>query len=313
VNPDGSLDTNVILNGPTDNIALTDPYGNLIYPATSASVNAVNQTLLAIMNTTGIYGVQNPVTVNQGTSPWVITGSVTINNPGSGGGGGGGIVTQGTVPWIVSGSVGVIGPVTISNTTFAVTQSTSPWVTTGSVTINNTAFGAIQNGNWSMRLQDGVGTAITSTGGALDVNLKTPLGQAAMSASVPVVLASNQTALPVTMAPSAASTALSTFVTGSVPNTAMIVKTSSGRIHYLHVYNPNVTFGFLQFYDLASGSVHVGSTTPTMTFAVPPMSVLDTSFENPVPAANAITLASTSTFAGGAALVTPLALSLMYI
>lgn len=47
--------------------------------------------------------------------------------------------------------------------------------------------------------QDGTGNALTSTGGALDVNLKTNdvTGQATAENSLPVVLASDQTAIPV--------------------------------------------------------------------------------------------------------------------
>jgi hypothetical protein len=81
----------------------------------------------------------------------------------------------------------------IGNTTFAVTQSTSPWVTSfsapqhvildsgtltsitnvvhiddnsGSLTVDNNGTFAVQStqsGNWSVRLQDGSGTGITST------------------------------------------------------------------------------------------------------------------------------------------------------
>lgn len=53
-------------------------------------------------------------------------------------------------------------PVTIASdqTAIPVTQSTSPWVTS-----------AAQSGVWSLRLQDGSGNAISSTSGALNVNV----------------------------------------------------------------------------------------------------------------------------------------------
>lgn len=56
-------------------------------------------------------------------------------------------------------------------------------------------IGAVtQSGVWSFRTQDGTGTSIGSTGGALNVNVtnSSNVGQAAMAASVGVVLASDQ-------------------------------------------------------------------------------------------------------------------------
>jgi len=87
-------------------------------------------------------------------------------------------VTQSTSPWVVSGSVttggltdtqlraspvAVSGTVAFSNVSIGVTQGTSPWVVSGTVSAGVPA-----------------------------------LGQAAMAASLPVVIASDQSAIPVT-------------------------------------------------------------------------------------------------------------------
>ncbi len=111
--------------------------------------------------------VVGPITVNQGTSPWIVSGTTVVSGPVSVTQGtspwvtvfaspqhivvdsGSVSATQGTSPWIVSGAVTVSGTVTsnqgtspwvtsVSNfpLTQAVTQSTSPWVVSGTVTAN---------------------------------------------------------------------------------------------------------------------------------------------------------------------------------
>ena len=82
------------------------------------------------------------VTVFQGTSPWVISGTVSVSGTVA--------VTQSTSPWVVSGTVAATQSgtwtvqqgsppwsVTVSGTV-AVTQSTSPWVVSGTVSISGT-------------------------------------------------------------------------------------------------------------------------------------------------------------------------------
>jgi len=76
---DGSIDTNVVLMGPDDSVALTDSTGSIINPATLSSVNNVNSTLQSIRDTLGIKKIIDPVIVIQGTTPWVVTGSVSTN------------------------------------------------------------------------------------------------------------------------------------------------------------------------------------------------------------------------------------------
>lgn len=45
---DGSIDANIVISGSSDNIALTDATGSVINPATEASVQAVESTLINI-------------------------------------------------------------------------------------------------------------------------------------------------------------------------------------------------------------------------------------------------------------------------
>lgn len=72
--------------------------------------------------------------VTQGTSPWVVSGTVTVN--------------QGTSPWVIGdggGSITVDGTVTV-------TQGTSPWAVSGTVA-------ATQSGSWSVTILNGAGAA----------------------------------------------------------------------------------------------------------------------------------------------------------
>lgn len=122
--------------------------------------------------------ITNPVTVNQGTSPWITSGTSTIT----------GTVTanQGTSPWVVSGTVAATqsgtwttgrtwtlssstDSVNIGNfpATVAVTQSTSPWVVSGTVAATQSGTWTVQQGTppWSVS-QSGtwnIGTVTTLT------------------------------------------------------------------------------------------------------------------------------------------------------
>lgn len=92
------------------------------------------------------------VTVDQGTSPWVI------------GDGGGSITVDGTVAATQSGawSVSITGNVTVD-------QGTSPWVVSGTqIDIDDLNATDDAVSSW---LKDGSGNSITSTAGALNVNI----------------------------------------------------------------------------------------------------------------------------------------------
>lgn len=51
-------------------------------------------------------------------------------------------------------------------------QQQQPGSAGNSVTVSNATLAVTQSGTWNTRLQDGSGNAVTSTGAALDVNLK---------------------------------------------------------------------------------------------------------------------------------------------
>lgn len=162
--------------------------------------------------------------VTQGTSPWVISGTVAATQSGTWTTGrtwnlssgsdsvsavqsGSWVVDQGTSPWVtsISGSV-------------AVTQSTSPWVISGTVTANQGGTWNINNITGTITLPTGASTsALQTTGNAslssIDGKLPTTLGQKTSANSLAVVLASDQSSIPVAATQSGAWTV---SVSGSV-------------------------------------------------------------------------------------------------
>lgn len=103
------------------------------------------------------------------------------------------------------------------------------------------------------------------------------------------------------------------FRNTGVTNTAVAVKASAGCLYYYHVYNTNTSDVFLQIYDVASGSVTVGTTTPTYTLVVPAGGgILDSPFSAPMNFSTAITIAVTTTATGGTAPSTALLVNMGY-
>lgn len=121
-------------------------------------------------------------------------------------------VLQGTSPWVVS-----LGSTTITGTV-AVTQSTSPWVISAA----------------SLPLPTGASTSALQTTGntsLASIDTKTPaLGQALMAASSPVVIASNQSAIPVTGTFFQATQPISGTVTANQGTSPWVVSLASTTI-----------------------------------------------------------------------------------
>jgi hypothetical protein len=52
-------------------------------------------------------------------------------------------------------------------------------------------------------------------------------------------------------------------------NSAQAIKTADGWLYDLEVSNPNTIDAFFQLFDVATGDITVGSTTPRLSFLVP--------------------------------------------
>lgn len=100
-------------------------------------------------------------------------------------------------------------------------------------------------------------------------------------------------------------------------NTAQSVKTTSGRIHYLEVSNPNTSDAYIQFFDKATSGVTVGTTTPIQSFLVPAATgsnagATEKTFAFPWKFNTAITYACTTTAAGNTDPSTGLVVNILY-
>jgi len=88
-------------------------------------------------------------------------------------------------------------------------------------------------------------------------------------------------------------------------NTAQAVKTSAGQLYGFELTNTNAVDAYVQFFDLATGDVTVGTTTPKVSFLVPAAETSTTvagattkHFDDPVGFDVAITYACTTTATG---------------
>ena len=106
----------------------------------------------------------------------------------------------------------------------------------------------------------------------------------------------------VTLDPTTDGVGLSTFRNAALSNTATAVKASAGRVYGYNVSNPNASQDvYLHFYDVAAGSVVVGTTTPKLSLWVPANGGLDSLFAIPIAFGTAITVAISTTATGGTA------------
>jgi hypothetical protein len=81
----------------------------------------------------------------------------------------------------------------------------------------------------------------------------------------------------------------------ALSNTKTSVKASAGTLGGYMFYNPNSSVVYIQVFDVASGSVTVGSTTPTYVIPIPATSGANVEFTNGINHATAIVIAATTT------------------
>lgn len=85
---------------------------------------------------------------------------------------------------------------------------------------------------------------------------------------------------------------------GSVGATVTSVKASAGTLHGWYIYNANASAVYVQIFDLATGSVTLGTTAPKMSFGIPPTAGANEEMSNGIAYATAISYAVTTTRAG---------------
>lgn len=95
--------------------------------------------------------------------------------------------------------------------------------------------------------------------------------------------------------------------------TKQAVKATGGRLFGWHIVNPNSADAWVQFFDLASASVTVGTTTPSWSLWVPGLSGLDDpDLSVPIEFNTALVIAATTTATGASAPSVGLVTNLFY-
>lgn len=109
------------------------------------------------------------------------------------------------------------------------------------------------------------------------------------------------------------STACTVFRSADQDNVATAVKTAEGNLYGFIVENPNGSKAYLQFYDTAAAGVTVGTTTPVLTVFVPANGATDCFPVVPLRHfSTAMTIAATTTAAGGTDPTTGLVVNVFY-
>ncbi len=102
-------------------------------------------------------------------------------------------------------------------------------------------------------------------------------------------------------------------ITAAVSTTVTSIKSSAGQLGKMLCYNPNATVAYVQIFNIASGSVTLGSSTPVDVVPVP--ATLNGGFTMPFPGeqfGTAISYAATTTATGSIAPGTALTCSYGY-
>lgn len=98
----------------------------------------------------------------------------------------------------------------------------------------------------------------------------------------------------------------------ALTNTAQAVKASAGKLGGWYIYNPNSTVAYVIVYNVASGSVTVGTTTPKLVLAIPATSAANLELVNGITFDTAIAVAATTTGGGSTAPSTALEANFWY-
>jgi hypothetical protein len=83
--------------------------------------------------------------------------------------------------------------------------------------------------------------------------------------------------------------------TAALTSTAVAVKASAGQLYAYYIYNPNDEVTYVNFYDIAQGSVTVGSSTVKKQLAIPAGAGANLAYEHGVAFGTAITVSATKT------------------
>lgn len=265
--------------------------GNASLSSLDSKFNTLGQKTMANSAPVVLASDQSAIPVTDNGGSLTVDGSVSVSNfPATQ------AVTQSTSPWVVSGTVTAnagtgtfaISAASLPLPTGAATAAlqTQPGVDIGDVTVNNAAgasavniqdggnsitvdgtVAATQSGTWNINNISGTvslptGAATETTLSALNAKFNS-LGQKTMANSAPVVIASDQTVIPVSdnggsltvdgsISITGAATATVASVTSSATNVTLFASNSSAKMRT--VYNDSSRNLYLKFGTTASAT-----------------------------------------------------------
>lgn len=103
-----------------------------------------------------------------------------------------------------------------------------------------------------------------------------------------------------------------TYRSSSVSSTALAVSARKSALHAVQVINPGVSDAWLQLFDVAQGSVVVGTTAPTKSILIKAGTMQPIEWARPVGFDTALTIAAATTATGGTAPASALVVNIDY-
>jgi hypothetical protein len=144
-------------------------------------------------------------------------------------------------------------------------QGSFPVSITGTLPAGTNSIGAVtQGGTWTVTQSSGPWSVNATQIGGATLNL----GQTTMSASVPVTIASNQSAITVSsgVSTSGGATAYSYIASGASNQDAQNVKSSAGQVYQITGFNTNSTPVYVKLYN---GTSPTSASTPVQRLMIP--------------------------------------------
>lgn len=180
---------------------------------------------------------------------------------------------------------------------------------------NGTSYDRV-TGSASRGLDVNVKNSVTLAAGASAIGSISNTSFAATQSGTWTVQPGNTANTTAWLVSSAANTngGASTFFAAAQSNTVTAVKSSAGNVYGFSLKNTTAADAYIQMFDLATGSVTLGTTTPKLSFWIPASGSYDYAFngESKLTFATAISIAVTTTATGSTAPATGLVANIFY-
>jgi hypothetical protein len=102
------------------------------------------------------------------------------------------------------------------------------------------------------------------------------------------------------------------FKSAQTGATATAIKASAGQLYGYDLYNNNSTQAYVQIFNVASGSVTLGTTVPDMVIVIPANGGRNVEYNNGIAFSTAISYACTTTRTGSSAMANAIDVNFFY-